>query len=241
MDTQAGIQASDRAVQMIISAAQMLRVDPLMIWDELEKLTLYLRLDQKGQDCPSFEQLMQFLSKVPYEHSRQLLMAVRYLMETMTNEQIPFGRVMESFVKREDQCRRRRIVDDDVPPPIRGMPTPTYSLDLWRLLKQLYLFQSSLRPVTLPSVLSSHKMVVASSAHCDMMVSPFAQYDFYLRCVMHGSTPRLKLATMSPGIFCIFLRKLCANAAKSGQTDYLRYIRFFARSYGLNPRMLRKI
>ena len=238
MDTQALITAC----QMTISAAQMLGANPLMPWDDLQELTLYLRLDQRGQDCPSFEQLLQFLSMVPYEHSRQFFMAVRFLMETMTNETIPFGMVMQSFVKREDDCRRRRIVDDDVPPPNRGMPTPSYSCDLWRLLKQLYLFQSSLHRVTLPSVLSSHKMVVASSAHCDMMVSPFAQYDFYLRCVMHGSTPRLKLATMSPGIFCIFLRKFCANAAESGQTDYLRcIIRIFARFYGLNPRMLRKI
>jgi len=231
MDTQASI----RAVQMMIFAAQMLHMNPLMTWDYLLEVTLYLRLDQRGQDCPSFEQLMQFLRIVPYEYSRQLFIAVRYLMETMTNETIPFGQVMESFVKREDDCRRRRFVDDDIPPPPRGMPRPTYSLDLWRLLKQLYLFQSSLHRVILPNALSSHKMVVASSAHCDMMVSPFAQYDFYLRCVMHGSTPRLKLATMSPGIFCIFLRKLCANAAERC------IIRIFSRFYDLNPRMLRKI
>jgi hypothetical protein len=231
-----------RACQMTISAAQMLGVNPLMPWDELENLTLYLRLDQRGQDCPSFEQLMQFLSMVPYEHSRQLFMAVRFLIETMTNQTIPFGMVMQSFVKREDECRRRRYVDDDVPPPIRGMPTPSYSCDLWRLLKRVYLFQSSLRPVTLPSVLSSHKMVVVSSAYCDMMQSPSAQYRFYLCCVMHGSNPSLRLATQSPGMFYIFLRKLCENAAESGQIDYLRcIIRIFLRFYGLNPRMLQKI
>lgn len=65
-----------RAVHIIIFAAQMLGMNPLMSWDELEKITRYLRLVQEGQECPSLELLLRFLSGVPYEHSRQLFMAV---------------------------------------------------------------------------------------------------------------------------------------------------------------------
>ena len=228
MDSQAA--RSRRAIQRIICAAQMLGMNPLMPWDELEKLTRYLRLVQKGQECPSHEQLLRFLSSIPYEHSRQLFMAVRFLMETMTNEGVgvSFGEVMDSFLRMENEQKRRRYVNDG-PPPIPGFPTPVYSLDLWRVVIQLYQLQSSLRPVT-RSVLSCSRM----------MGSPSAQYGFYLRCLMHGMNPRLKLVTVSPGMFRIFLRKLRAKAAASGQ-NCSQNIYIFARLYGLNRRMLQNI
>ena len=208
----------------------------------MENLTLYLRLDQKGQECPSLEKLIHFLSCVPYEYSQKFFMSLKFLMETMTSQGIPFGVVMESFVTMDDQRKRRIFVDDDVPPPIPGIPMPSYSLDLWRLLKKVYQFQSSLRPVTLRDVLSSRNVQVMavsplSLVHCDMMVSPSAQYGFYLRCVMHGSNPRLQLATVSPGMFYTFLRKFLANAAESGQNcSQIKHI--LAIIFGLNRRML---
>lgn len=215
-----------RAVQIIIFAAQMLGMNHLMPWDELEKIIRYLRLVQEGHSCPSLEQLFHFLSGVPYEHSRQLFMAVRFLMETMTNEGVSFGEVMESFVRMEIDQKRRRYVNDG-PPPIPGFPTPVYSLDLWRVVKQMNKLLSSLRPVT-RSVLSSSRM---------MMVSPSARYGFYLRCAMHGMNPRLKLVTVSPGMCYFFVRSVLENAAESGQNcSQIKHI--LALIFGLNPRML---
>jgi hypothetical protein len=148
---------------------------------------------------------------------------------------------MESFVKRADDQNRRKFVDDDaVPSSYPGIPMPSYSLDLWRLLKLVYQFQSSLHPVILRNVLSSQNVMMVSPqsiVHCDMMVSPSSQRGFYLRCVMHGSNTRLQLATMSPGMFCIFLRKIRANAAESEQ-DAQSIIRIFAQFFYLNRRML---
>ena len=193
------------AFAIIKSAAQMFMMDPTMPWAKLEQVTLYLRLVQEGQECPSLAQLLQFLSSIPYEHSRELFMAIRFLMETMTSQGVPFREVMESFIRMEKEQERRRYVDDG-PPPIPGVPPPVYSLDLWRLVKQVYQFQSSLRPVT-RSVLSSRMM----------MVSPSARYGFYLRSVLHRSNPSLRLVTVSPGMLRLILRKFLANAARSRQ------------------------
>ena len=176
-------QAAIRILQLIIFAAQMLGRNPLMLWDELEKLTRYLRLVQEGQECPSLEELLRFLSSVPYEHSRQLFMAVRILMETMTSQRdytssqmIPFEKVM-SFISMNDRRKHPRYPHDG-PPPIPGFPTPpVYSLDLWKLVKQMHKLLSSLRPVT-RSVLSSS---------CTMIVSPSARYGFYIGCAIHTS------------------------------------------------------
>jgi hypothetical protein len=129
---------------------------------------------------------------------------------------------------REDMDRRANFITET----FSGLIQPRYTNDRWELLKNLHKFRTSLCPVRLQCVLSSRNMMMTSTA----------QVGFFFQCVMRGSNPRLKLVTMSPGIFCIFLRKLCANAAESGQTDYLRcIIRIFARFYGLNPRMLRKM
>ena len=193
------------AFAIIKSAAQMFMMDPTMPWAKLEQVTLYLRLVQEGQECPSLDQFLQFLSSLPYEHSRELFMAIRFLMETMTSQGVPFREVMESFIRMEKEQERRRYVDDG-PPPIPGVPPPVYSLDLWRLVKQVYQFLSSIRPVT-RSVLSSRMM----------MVSPSARYGFYLRSVLHRSNPSLRLVTVSPGMLRLILRKFLANAARSRQ------------------------
>jgi hypothetical protein len=80
------IPSAIRALQMVIYAAEMLGMNPLMPWDMLEYLTLYLRLDQKGQKCPSLEHLIDFLSCIPYAHSRKFFVSLKFLMVTMTNE-----------------------------------------------------------------------------------------------------------------------------------------------------------
>jgi hypothetical protein len=183
-----------------MSAAEMLRMNLDMPWIDLEKMAWYLQLVQEGHSCPSLAQLLQFLNSIPYEHSRELFMAVRFLIETKTSQGgLSFGEIMDSFVRWEN-------VHDDGPPPIPGVSPPVYSLDLWRLVKKVYQFSSSLRPVT-RSVLSSRMM----------MVLPSARYGFYIRCVMHGSNPSLRLMTVSPGMRGIICQKLLADAAKSEQ------------------------
>jgi hypothetical protein len=204
--------------------ARRLLVNPGMPWVDLQEQTLCLRREHEGQPCPSLVEFLQFLTILSLRSSKIFFSSVDVLMMTMINEMVSFREVMER--------RRRSFICDVTSSQIPGVIGPRYSMDRWDQLRQLHQFQTSLCPVRLQCVLSSRNMMMPSSTE---------QVGFFLRCVMHGSTPRLKLATMSPGIFCIFLRKLCANAAKSGQTDYLRYIRFFARSYGLNPMMLRKI
>lgn len=194
------------AFQRIIDAARILENDRIMLWDELVKLAWFLQLVQEGHSCPSLAQLMQFLSSVPYEHSRKFFMAVRFLIETKTTqEEVSFGVVMESFLRIEAERERRRYSDDG-PPPVPGITPPVYSLDLWRLVKQVYQFLSSIRPVT-RSVLSSRMMIVLHPA----------RYGFYLRCVMHRSNPSLRLVTVSPGMLRLILRRILANAARSRQ------------------------
>ena len=222
-----------RVLQIIIFAAQRLGMNPLMSWNELEKITLYLRLVQEGQECPSLEQLLHFLSSVPYEHSLKLFKAVRFLMETVTSQtnyttletMVRFGSIMGTFIFFDDRRKLRQVENDDVPP-IQGIYVPVYSLDLWRVVMRMHNLLSSLCPVT-RSVLSSSRM---------MMVSPSARYGFYLRCVMHGMNgmnPRLKLVTVSPGMFCTFLRKIRAYAAENGQ-NYSQIICILVRLYYLN-------
>lgn len=197
-----------------------------MLWDELEMLTRYMRLVQEGHECPSLEELLLFLSSIPYEYSRQLFKAVRILMETMTNKGVSFGKVMEYYVRMENEQNRRRYVNDG-PPPIPGVPAQVYSLDRWKLVKQMHELLSSLRPVT-RSVLSSS---------CTMIVSPSARYGFYIGCAIHGMNPRLKLVTVSPGMCYIFVRNLLANGAESRQ-NCSQIKRILALDFGLNPRML---
>ena len=197
------------AFQIIMDAAQRLKNNPSMPWDKLQNLVWFLQLVQEGQEYPSLVQLLQFLSSVPYEHSRKFFMAVRFLMETKTSQGgVSFGTVMESFLRFEAESKLRGYSDDG-PPPVPGITPPVYSLDLWRLVKQVYQFLSSIRPVT-RSVLSSRMM----------MVSPFAPYGFYLRSVLHRSNPSLRLVTVSPGMLRLILRKILADAARSRQNCY---------------------
>jgi hypothetical protein len=191
------------ALQTIISAAQMFGMNPHIQWIHLEKMAWYLQLVQEGHSCPSIAQLLQFLSSVPYEHSREFFMAVRFLIETTTRQGVSFGQVMESFIRLEN-------IYDDGPPPIPGVSPPVYSLDLCKLVKNVYQFQSLLRPVKLLSVISSSRM----------MVSPSSRYGFYIRCVMHGSNPSRRLVTVSPGMRSIIFRKILENADKSEQDCY---------------------
>jgi hypothetical protein len=75
-----------------------------------------------------------------------------------------------------------------------------------------------------------------------MMMTSTAQVGFFFQCVVRESNPRLKLRTVAPGMFIIFLRRFLKNAAESGQSTYLiRIIAIFAKFYGLNPRILRKM
>ena len=173
----------------------MFRINSHIQLIHLEKMAWYVQLVQEGQECPSLAQLLQFLSSAPYEHSREFFMAVKFLIETKTSQGVSFEQVMESFI-------RWGNVHDDGPPPIPGVSPPVYSLDLWKLVKDVYQFQSSLRPVKLLSVISSSRM----------MVSPPARYGFYLRSVLHMSNPRRQLVTVSPGMLRIILRKILAKS-----------------------------
>jgi hypothetical protein len=143
----------------------------------------------------------------------------------MTSERKSFCEIMGQFEKIEESCRRHGIVDGEV-------PNPRYSSALWKLLKQVHQFQTSLCPVSLQCVLSSRNMMMTSTA----------QVGFFFQCVVRESNPRLKLRTVAPGMFIIFLRRFLKNAAESGQSTYLiRIIAIFAKFYGLNPRILRKM
>ena len=172
-----------------------------------------------------------FLLSIPRQDSKQFFRSVRVLIHTIITGDQTFDNVMSHFLRVEDSHRHRGIIyDDDVPPPMPGMPAPRYSMDRWRLVKKLDQLQISLRPVTPCYVLFSHNM---------MMTSSNARLGFDLRCIMRGSNPRLKLRTVSPGMFCVFLRRFLANAAESGQSDYMRHMMYiFAQFYGLDPIML---
>ncbi len=212
--------------------ARQLALNPGMPWDDLQEQTLCLRREHDGLPCPSLVLFLQFLMNLSFRSSQWFFSSVNVLMVTMTSERRSFCEVMGYFEKMEESCKRRGIVDDEVPPPIPGVPNPRYSTDRWKLLKQVHQFQTSLCPVRLRCVLSSRNMMMTSTA----------QVGFFFQCVMRGSNPRLKIRTVAPGMFIIFLRRFLKNAAESGQsTSLIRIIAIFAEFYGLNPRILRKI
>ena len=210
-------------------AAQQLRENPLMPWDDLLNITCDLRSIYDGEKCPSFPELLQFLKSIPLFDSGNFFMCVKILMETMTNENKSFRTIMKSFVQSEDKRRRRRYVDDDVPPPIPGLPRVTYSCDFWRILEEFYSFQCSLVPITLDKGLFFL---------CTMVKSASSRDRFYLTCVKHGSNPRQKLLTVSVGMFHIFLRKILKNSKKRKQ-DVFKIEKNFADFFHLNRKMLR--
>jgi hypothetical protein len=222
-------QTVNRAAEIyflnIKNAARKLRTNPPMPWSGLEELTREVQLVEEGMNCPSSEQFLHFLCSISHEECRNLFMYTRFLMETYTSQKMSFGAIMEYFVRNESA--------NDKLPPIPGVPPKVYTLELWNLVKKMYLFyQLLLRPITQRVFYSSRMMIV----------SPSAQHGFYLHRVMHRMNPRLKLVTVSPGMCYFFVRSVLENAAESGQSNYLRHIaRIFAKIFGLNPRMLRNI
>ena len=202
------LAACRRAYVIFNSAAEMLRIQHVRGWSDIELIQFNLRLVQRGFVCPSLEQFLQFLSTVDNVHSQQFFVAVKDLMETMTNLGLPFAEIMELYVRMDD---RLKIRASNPPPTIPGFLAPTLSLDLWRLLKRLYFFQSSLRPVTLRSVISLHNKMMISSSRSE-------QYGFVFRCVMHRMNPRCQLVMLSPGMIRKFLFRFLRS--KYGSVNY---------------------
>jgi len=199
-------EACQNAWLQIIESLGLLRDQSVNGWHFIGVVTHSLRIVRGGHPCPSVEQFLRFLISGENEHARQIFVAVKCMMETMTNRGLPFGEVMESFVRLDDNLKCRGY---DGPRPIPGFPVPTYSLVLWRLLKRVYFFQSSLRPVTL-----RNRMMTSSSLT--------RQYGFIFRCVMHGMNPRRKLLTLSPGMIRKFLLKLLRSNNK-GSVKTMNY------------------
>jgi hypothetical protein len=215
--------------------ARKLVLYPQMSSNNIDRLVNYLRIENDGQECPSFEQLLQFLTIVSFKTSQWVFSSVNVLMvTTMTSEKQPFFQIMRYFERHEDESSLRGFIHDEVPP-VPGVPNHRYSTKLWKLLKLVHKFHEfSLNRVTLSFVLSSRSMMTSSSS---------VRVSFFLRCVIHGSNPRLKLATMSPGKIMIFLMKLIENAAKSGQTrnNIIGIICIFAQTYRIDLMILRKM
>ena len=229
MDDNPTVNRAERIYYLKIkNAAQRLRTNPPMPWSELEKLTRDLQLVEEGMNCPTFEQFMHFIRSISPEECRNLFLYTRFLMQTYTSQNRSFGAIMEYFVRNETEEKSRKFANDKLPP-IPGVPPKVYSLELWRLVKKMYLFHQFLllRPVT-RSVLSSS---------CMMMVIPSVQDGLYLRCVMHRMNPRLKVLTVSPGICYFFVRSVLENAAESGQ-NCSQIKRILTLIFGLNPRTL---
>ena len=205
--------------------ATELKLYPRMQWHSLYQLAIRLRREHDGLPYPSLVLFLQFLMNLSFRSSQWFFSSVNVLMVTMTSERKYFCEIMERFEKIEESCRRHGIFDN-------GVPNPRYSSARWNLLEQVHQFQISLSPVTLRCVLSSRNMMMTSTA----------QVGFFFQCVMRESNPRLKLRTVAPGMFIIFLRRFLKNAAESGQSTYLiRIIAIFEEFYGLNPRILRKM
>ena len=193
--------AAKKYFRRIKSAAQTLRTNPPIPWSGLDVLTRDLRLVEGGEKCPTFEQFMHFLRSISHQECRDLFLYTRFLMETYTSQKVSFSAIMEYFVRNESA--------NDGLPSIPGVPPKVYSSELWRLVKQIYLFQSLIiRPIR-RSVFSSSRL---------MIVSQSTQDGFYFCCVMHRMNPRLKVLTVSPG--------MCYIAC------------IFAKFFGLNPRTL---
>jgi hypothetical protein len=215
-------------LQIVALVESKLRLDP--DWKEVDNLALILRAEHSGTGVPSLPIMLVFLTTLPHESSRQFFKSLEVLMVIMTTTGQTFSHIMGYCERMEDARSRRGITcDDDLPPPIPGIPAPRYSMVRWKMLKLLYQFLTSQHPITMRCVLSSRYM---------MMTSSNARLRFDLHCIMRGSNPRLKRRTVSPGMFFGFLKKFLAKAAKSGQSNYLPLmIDIFVQFYGLNPIM----
>ena len=218
--------------QRVNEVAYKLCMSPSPEWDKVDDQALILRSETLDIPSPNVSEMLFFLGTIPRECSIEFFKSLEILMVITTTTGQTFFHIMGYFKRMENSLSGR--VSDEVPPPsIPGMPAPRYSIKRWEMLMHLHQFQTSLRPITMRYVLSSRDM---------MMTSSNARLGFDFRCIMHGSNPRLKLRTVSPGIFLVFLRNFLADAAKSGQTIYLhRIIDIFAQFYGLDPIMLRNM
>ncbi len=131
----------------------------------------------------------------------------------------------EFFVKSLTNCEDHEALCEEM-----GV-RPKYTTCIWLIVKNLQKFQTLLERVTFKSVFSSKNST---------MVSLHARQGFYFRCVKHGINPRLKLATMSPGVVCFFLRRILRNAAENGQSRR-DFCWVFRRCYYLHQKMLSNI
>lgn len=202
-------------------AARQLRDNPLIIWDDLLTIISNLRIFYDGEECPSFPELLQFLKSIPLSDSGNFFMCVKILMETMTSQNQSFRTIMQHFIQSEDKHRRRKYIDDAVPPLFPGLPRVTYSCDFLRILEEFYCFQCSLLPIRLNKGLTSSYTMVRSAS---------ARDRFYLTCVKYGSNPRQKLLTVSLGMFHIFLRKIL----KKGDQNVCKIFQFYGFFFNLN-------
>ena len=217
-------------LQRVVQVAKVLPQNP--DWEGVDKQVLTLRSETLDIPSPNVSEMLFFLQTIPHECFRNFFKSLKILMVITTTTGQTFFHIMGYFKRMENSLGGR--VSDEVPPPsIPGMPAPRFSIKRWEMLMVLHQFQTSLRPITMRYVLSSRDM---------MMTSSNARLGFDFRCIMHRSNPRLKLRTVSPGIFLVFLRNFLADAAKSGQTIYLhRIIDIFAQFYRLDPIMLRNV
>lgn len=224
------IASCEDTLQRVVKVAKVLLKMP--DWEKVDIQAFILRSETSVVPSPSLLELLIFLQTIPHECFREFFKSLEILMVITTTTGRTFFHIMGYFKRMENSLGGR--VSDEVPPPsIPGMPAPRFSIKRWEMLMVLHQFQTSLRPITMRYVLSSRDM---------MMTSSNARLGFDFRCIMHGSNPRLKLRTVSPGIFLVFLRNFLADAAKSGQTINLhRIIDIFAQFYRLDPIMLRNV
>ena len=215
-------------LQIVALVASILILNP--DWKKVDDLALTLRAEHSGTGVPSLPIMLVFLTTLPHESSRQFFKSLEVLMVIMTTTGQRFSHIMGYFERMEDARSRRGITyDDNLPPPIPGIPAPRYSMVRWKILRQVHQFLTSQHPITMRYILSSRDM---------MMTSSNARLGFALHCIMRGSKPRLKLRTVSPGMFSRVLISFLADAAKNKQSIYIPLmIDIFAQFYGLNPIM----
>ena len=229
MDGKFGENSYMDTLRRVNKVAHKLCKSPSPLWGQLDILTLCLRTIPPGMVIPTPFEMLKFLTELPIKCSQQFFKSVKVLMVIMTTHGQSFSHIMGYIVRMEELVTRSGIIYDDVPPPIPGMPAPRYSTERWKMLKNLYDIQKSQHTITMRYVLSSRDM---------MMTSSNARLGFAIRCIMHGSPPRLKLRTVSPGMLFGVLKNFLADAAKNKQSNYLLLmIDIFVQFYGLNPIM----
>jgi hypothetical protein len=189
-----------------------------------------LLLENGRQKCPKLHEFLKYLNQLSAESLKNFFESVSILMKTMTKN--GFGgnwsncwQSFHSFMEQYQKVWQSFVLSFNLP--------DHYSFGLWDLLKMVYQYQSLHQQVKMWRV-TSLKNIKERRFHI--------QFHVRLCCVMDRSPPRLKIMSVSPGIFCIVLRRFLANAAKSGQSLNLRHIaRIFAKFFEFDPMMLLKI